>query len=92
MKAHANVHADMSIVATRSPREVFHGNLRRLIDEGLLSRIMFGSDGASFIGAHVAAFEGVPFLTSEQKRDIYYNNAARFLRLTADEIARHHRR
>lgn len=92
MKAHANVYGDMSIVATRAPRDVFHGNLRRLIDEGLLSRIMFGSDGSNLIGAHVAAFEAVPFLTAEQKRDIYYNNAARFLRLTADEIARHHRR
>ena len=92
MKAHANVYADMSVVATMAPREVFYANLRRLIDEGLLSRIMFGSDGPRLIGPHVAAFEAVPFLTSEQKRDIYYNNAARFLRLTADEIARHHRR
>lgn len=33
-----------------------------------------------------------PFLTEEQKRDILYNNAARFLRLGEDEIARHHGR
>jgi uncharacterized protein len=40
----------------------------------------------------VAVIEDAPFLTAEQKRDIFYNNAARFLRLGADEIARHHGR
>jgi hypothetical protein len=29
-------------------------------------------------------------LTPAQKRDIFYNNAARFLRLSKEEIARHH--
>ncbi len=90
MRDHPNVYADMSVVATRVP-EVFHGNLRRLIQEGLLDRIMFGSDGADFIGANVEAFDAVPFLTREQKRAIFYGNAARFLRLEKDQIARHHR-
>jgi hypothetical protein len=27
-----------------------------------------------------------------QKRDIFYNNAARFLRLSQEEIAKHHGR
>jgi predicted TIM-barrel fold metal-dependent hydrolase len=31
-----------------------------------------------------------PFLTKPQKRDIFYNNAARFLRLSKEDIARHH--
>jgi predicted TIM-barrel fold metal-dependent hydrolase len=31
-------------------------------------------------------------LTEEQKRDIFYNNAARFLRLSDADIAKHHRR
>lgn len=30
------------------------------------------------------------FLTDEQKRDIFYNNAARFLRLSEEEIAKHY--
>jgi predicted TIM-barrel fold metal-dependent hydrolase len=34
--------------------------------------------------------EDAPFLTAAQKRDILYNNAARFLRLSKEEIARHH--
>ena len=32
----------------------------------------------------------MPLLTDAQKRDILYNNAARFLRLSKDQIARHH--
>ena len=33
--------------------------------------------------------KSAPFLSEEQKRDIFYNNAARFLRLTEQEIAKH---
>jgi predicted TIM-barrel fold metal-dependent hydrolase len=29
----------------------------------------------------VDAIQSAPFLTAEEKRDIFYNNAARFLRL-----------
>jgi hypothetical protein len=31
-------------------------------------------------------------VTNEQRRDIFYNNAARFLRLSDQEIAKHHGR
>ena len=37
----------------------------------------------------VAVIEQAPFLTPRQKRDILYNNAARFLRLSEEQIARH---
>jgi hypothetical protein len=33
----------------------------------------------------------LPFLTVEEKEGLFYGNAARFLGLTAEEIARHHR-
>jgi uncharacterized protein len=38
----------------------------------------------------IEAIEQAPFLTQAQKRDIFYNHAARFLRLSKEEIARHH--
>lgn len=47
---------------------------------------MFGSDQMHWpetIGRAVDAIESAEFLTAEQKRDIFYNNAARFLRLDA---------
>ncbi len=55
---------------------------------------MFGSDQTLFpqaIGLAIAAIDQAPFLTTAQKRDILYNNAARFLRLTRDQIAADHR-
>ncbi len=59
--------------------------LRRLLDAGLGKRLMFGSDATpsrpQLIPETVEAIESVSFLTDEQKRDIFYNNAARFLRL-----------
>jgi hypothetical protein len=38
----------------------------------------------------IKAIESADFLSAEQKRDIFYNNAALFLRLSKNEIARHH--
>jgi predicted TIM-barrel fold metal-dependent hydrolase len=38
----------------------------------------------------IRTLEEAPFLSEEQKRDIFYNNAARFLRLGPEEIAWHH--
>ena len=45
---------------------------------------MFGSDQMNWPKAIDFAVESItsaPFLSDEQKRDILYNNAARFLRL-----------
>ena len=42
------------------------------------------------IDAAVRSIQEAPFLTAAQKRGIFYDNAARFLRLTEAENARHH--
>ena len=58
-------------------------------------RIMFGSDQMIWPGViapSVKVIEDAPFLSQAQKRDILYNNAARFLRLSEETIAAHHRR
>ena len=42
----------------------------------------FGSaSGPDALAAGIDSIESAPFLTPEQKRDILYNNAARFLRV-----------
>lgn len=72
-----------------------YGALRRLVDAGFGKRIMFGSDQMIWpqaIGNGIDTIEHADFLTTEQKRDILYNNAARFLRLSKQEIARDHAR
>ena len=54
------------------------------MEAGFGKRIMFGSDAAMWpqvIGIGIEAIESADFLTEEQKRDILYNNAVRFLRL-----------
>jgi len=38
----------------------------------------------------IFAIDEAAFLSEDQKRDIFYNNAARFLRLSQEEIAKHH--
>jgi uncharacterized protein len=37
----------------------------------------------------IEVIEEAPFLTEEQKRDIFYDNAARLLRLSEEGVARH---
>jgi uncharacterized protein len=54
---------------------------------------MFGSDQMVWpegIDAAMEAIETASFLSEVQKRDIPYHNAARFLRLSDEEVARHH--
>lgn len=58
-------------------------------------RIMWGSDQMVWprtIEVAIKTIEAAPFLSTAQKRDIFYNKAARFLRLSKEEIAKHHGR
>jgi predicted TIM-barrel fold metal-dependent hydrolase len=56
---------------------------------------MWGSDQMVWpetIAVAIETIEKAPFLSEQQKRDIFYNNAARFLRLSAAEMQRHRAR
>jgi predicted TIM-barrel fold metal-dependent hydrolase len=60
----------------------------------LLGRVMFGSDQMRWpeaIGLAIDRVNRLDFLTVDEKQDIFYDNAAKFLGLSAEEIARHHR-
>jgi predicted TIM-barrel fold metal-dependent hydrolase len=60
----------------------------------LLDRVMFGSDQMMWpeaIGLAIDRVNRLDFLTVAEKQDIFYDNAARFLGLSPQEIARHHR-
>jgi len=83
--AHPQLYVDIGIIDYAFPRKQFYDFLQRLIDAGFENRIMFGSDEMVWPDAVSAAIDSIqndPALSSEQKRDILYNNAARFLRLT----------
>jgi uncharacterized protein len=56
---------------------------------------MFGSDQMNWptaIEYGLETIETAAFLTPKEKRAILYDNAARFLRLSPEQIARHHGR
>ena len=90
---HHQVYVDLGIIDWGLPKNNFNQYLKSLIDAGFSDRIMFGSDQMYWPGAITTAVESIEkadFLTKEQKRDILYNNAAKFLRLSREEIAKHH--
>jgi len=82
--AHPQVYVDVAVIDWVLPRPEFHAYLRRLVQAGFGKRIMFGSDQMMWpdsIGQAIAAIDSARFLTPAQKRDIFCNNAARFLRV-----------
>jgi predicted TIM-barrel fold metal-dependent hydrolase len=75
------------------PRKVFLAYFEALMDAGLGKRLMFGTDQMQWpevIPLAIEAIESAPFLTADERADIFYLNAARFLRLSEAEIAIHH--
>ena len=93
MYRYPNVYADFSTIVWLAPEETVYKYLKGLIDNGLGKRIMYGSDQMEWpeaIGIGIERILKADFLSKKQKRDIFYNNAARFLRLGEEEIARHH--
>ncbi len=95
MWTHPQVYVDVGIISYGLPRAGFHDYLRRVVEAGFGKRVMFGSDQMVWPEAledAIQSIESAAFLTAEQKRDIFYNNAARFLKLTDAERARHNGR
>jgi uncharacterized protein len=93
--SHPQVYVDIAGNNWAHPRPHFYGQLKRLVEAGFGKRIMWGSDQMVWpraIDVAIETIQNAPFLSEQQKRDIFYNNAARFLRLTEEEIARHHRK
>jgi predicted TIM-barrel fold metal-dependent hydrolase len=90
--SHPQVYVEVSMLANVEPRPAFYRYLKAVVDHGYGERVMFGSDQMVWPGLIEPAIEAVekaPFLTRRQKRDIFYNNAARFLRLNKEEMTRH---
>jgi uncharacterized protein len=83
------VYVDLGVICVILPKKEFYHYLQRLVDAGFEKRIMFGSDEIIYPDAIVKGIETIQqtsFLSASQKRDILFNNAARFLRLTPEQI------
>ena len=86
MYQYPQLYGDLSTITWIIPRSAFHRYVEALVRAGLGNRLMFGSDQMRWpekIDEAIEAIEEADYLTAEQKRDILYNNAARFLRLEA---------
>ena len=89
MYSHPQVYVDLAQNNWGFPREHFYSQLRRLIDAGFAKRILWGSDQMIWpraIEVAIETIEKAPFLSQAQKRDIFYNNAVRFLRLPSGQV------
>lgn len=87
MTTYPQVYADLGVLDWAYPRDVFYEYLLRLVRRGLGKQLMFGSDQMvwpEMIGRAIATVESAPGLTESQRRDIFYGNAARFLRLRSN--------
>ena len=93
--AHPQLHVEVGVIVWALPRAEFYRYLQRIVEAGFGKRVMFGSDQMVWPGViepAIRAIEEAPFLSAEQKRDILYNNAARFFRLPQADVDRHHGR
>ncbi|MHA1938851.1 MAG: amidohydrolase family protein [Candidatus Thorarchaeota archaeon] len=84
LRMYPDLYADLSAKNWLLPKEIFHRYLKALVDAGYGKRLMFGSDQMIWpeaIGLAIEGIESADFLTNDQKRDIFYNNAVRFFRL-----------
>ncbi len=87
--AHPQLYVDLGLISYVTPRKEFYFYLERLVNAGFGKRIMFGSDNLVYpesIDRAINSIQQAPFLTVLQKRDILFNNASRFLRLSPTQI------
>jgi len=81
LNVYPQVYADIGAIVWSRPLPEFYSYLKSFIDGGFGKRIMYGSDQMAWPDAIPLAIQNVenaPFLTEEQKQDIFYNNAAKF--------------
>lgn len=94
MYIYPELYTDIGVLNWALPKEAFYTLLKQLMDAGFGKRIMFGTDQMVWpeaISIAVRTVKEATFLSEEEKRDILYNNAARFLELSEETIAKHHK-
>jgi uncharacterized protein len=84
--AYPNLYTDVSCLLWINPICKRYGRefLAKAKEDRFLDRVMFGSDQILWphgIEMSIEYLNGLEFLSGQDKRDILYNNAARFLRL-----------
>jgi uncharacterized protein len=86
LQANSHVYVDVAGLIWSYPLKEVNRYIQRLVDAGFEDRVMFGTDQLQWpklMAYSISIIQNADYLTPEQKRDILYNNAARFLRLDA---------
>jgi predicted TIM-barrel fold metal-dependent hydrolase len=84
LQANSHVYVDVAGLIWSYPIKEVNRYIERLVDAGFEDRVMFGTDQLiwpKLMSYSISIIQNADYLTPEQKRDILYNNAARFLRL-----------
>jgi predicted TIM-barrel fold metal-dependent hydrolase len=82
--ANSHVYVDVAGLIWSYPIKEVNRYIQRLVEAGFEDRVMFGTDWIGrpgLITYSISVIQNAEYLSPEQKRDILYNNAARFLRL-----------
>ncbi len=84
LQANSHVYVDVAGFIWSYPIKEVNAYIQRIVEAGFEDRVMFGTDQLiwpKLMETSLAVIDRASYLTPEQKRDILYNNAARFLRL-----------
>jgi uncharacterized protein len=84
LQANSHVYVDLAGLIWSYPIKEVNRYIERLVDAGFQDRVMYGTDQLAWpklMAYSISIIQNADYLTTEQKRDILYNNAARFLRL-----------
>jgi len=84
LSVYPQVYLDLATIDWILPRQEFHNYLHELMVAGFGKRLLFGSDQMYWpetIGMAIEGIESASFLSEQEKRDIFYNNAVRFLKI-----------
>ncbi len=84
LQASSHVYVDLAGLIWSYPIKEVNRYIERLVDAGFQDRVMYGTDQLGWpklMTYSISIIQNADYLSAEQKRDILYNNAARFLRL-----------
>jgi predicted TIM-barrel fold metal-dependent hydrolase len=86
LQANSHVYVDVAGLIWSYPLVEVNRYIERLVKAGFEDRVMFGTDQLEWpklMAYSISIIQNADYLSPEEKRDILYNNAARFLRLPA---------
>lgn len=84
LQANSHVYVDVAGLIWSYPLKEVNRYIQRLVEAGFEDRVMFGTDQLEWpklMAYSISLIQNADYLSPEQKRDILYNNAVRFLRL-----------